>query len=161
MASTFGDRIDILKQRAGYGKLEMKIHIDQVYAHFQHESLDLHHPRGGQAKYLEAPLYAKADDMFQRMADELLNEESALPEAAIDGLKSLMDDVKEATPRLWGNLQNSQHGTVTDDGAVIYDHPAEVPRLSEEELKLLSDLITTPRERAIFKAWWRKKRGGL
>jgi hypothetical protein len=50
--------------------------------------------------------------------------------------------------------------SVIDDGATIFDDPAEVGRLSEEELRLLSDLITTEQERAIFKNWWKKHRGG-
>lgn len=39
------------------------------YAIVQHERLDFNHPNGGQAKYLEQPLLAMADDLTQELAE--------------------------------------------------------------------------------------------
>lgn len=39
------------------------------YAAVQHERLDFNHPRGGQAKYLEQPLLAMADDLTHELAE--------------------------------------------------------------------------------------------
>ena len=39
------------------------------YAAVQHERLDFNHPNGGQAKYLEQPLLAMADDLTRELAE--------------------------------------------------------------------------------------------
>jgi len=39
------------------------------YAVVQHERLDFNHPNGGQAKYLEQPLLAMADDLTRALAE--------------------------------------------------------------------------------------------
>lgn len=39
------------------------------YAIVQHERLDFNHPNGGQAKYLEQPLLAMADDLTRELAE--------------------------------------------------------------------------------------------
>lgn len=39
------------------------------YAIVQHERLDFQHPHGGQAKYLEQPLLAMADDLTRSLAE--------------------------------------------------------------------------------------------
>ena len=39
------------------------------YAVVQHERLDFNHPNGGQAKYLEQPLLAMADELTQELAE--------------------------------------------------------------------------------------------
>lgn len=39
------------------------------YAIVQHERLDFNHPLGGQAKYLEQPLLAMADDLTRELAE--------------------------------------------------------------------------------------------
>lgn len=41
------------------------------YAIYVHERLDLNHPNGGQAKYLEEPVMAAADGIADRLADTL------------------------------------------------------------------------------------------
>lgn len=41
------------------------------YAIYVHERLDLNHPNGGQAKYLEEPVLAAADGIAGRLADTL------------------------------------------------------------------------------------------
>lgn len=41
------------------------------YAIYVHERLDLNHPNGGQAKFLEEPVLAAADGIAGRLADTL------------------------------------------------------------------------------------------
>lgn len=40
---------------------EAAVSFDTPYARRQHEGLHYHHPKGGQAKYLETPLHDEAD----------------------------------------------------------------------------------------------------
>lgn len=40
---------------------EAAVSYGTKYAPIQHEALHYHHPKGGQAKYLEAPLHDEAD----------------------------------------------------------------------------------------------------
>lgn len=42
-----------------------------AYAVVQHERMDFHHPRGGQAKYLEAAMTREAQRIFQIISQEL------------------------------------------------------------------------------------------
>lgn len=41
--------------------LQGVVSFDTPYAVIQHEALDFHHPRGGQAKYLEQPMGTERD----------------------------------------------------------------------------------------------------
>lgn len=41
------------------------------YAIYVHERMELNHPNGGQAKYLEEPVMAAADGIADRLADTL------------------------------------------------------------------------------------------
>jgi len=41
------------------------------YARYQHERLDLHHPHGGQGKYLEQPVLTHGQQAVDTVADHL------------------------------------------------------------------------------------------
>lgn len=129
----FFERIAELREKVGHDRLVGKVEVDQVYAHYQHEGLDLAHPRGGQAKYLEQPLLSGSEDWMRTVAKSLLEEGPA------DGMKDVVErvsgKVSEHAPVEFDHLRRSGHPTVTDDGATVYDRPPEVGRLSEEELK--------------------------
>ncbi len=43
------------------------------YATYQHEELDLNHPKGGEAKYLEKPLKENAKDYIEGLAEAIEN----------------------------------------------------------------------------------------
>jgi hypothetical protein len=144
MVSTFFDRIDDLAEQVGVGSLQMKVVVDQVYAHYQHEGVSMHgrpltHPHGGQDFYLRDPLYNKIDERMQKLADATLSEDgSKLKSAMIDAAEELSEDVFELAPKEFNDLAESGHPSVTDDGATIYDRPPRVGRLSEEQLKAKS-----------------------
>ena len=133
----FDDRMAALSAEVGDGSLVGNVEVDQIYAHFQHEGLDLNHPRGGQAKYLEAPLYEKADEFMERLARAVLDGEGALPDAMIDNVDALSDEVERLAPLDLNNLRRSAHPTVTSAGSTIYDRAPAVPRLTEDELRAL------------------------
>ena len=103
----------------------------------QHEGLDLHHPRGGQALYLQAPLYEHRDEYLQKIADGILDDGGR--GAMIESMEDLAEDGGVATraPILYANLRASGHPSVTSDGETIYDRPARQHRLTEEELKAI------------------------
>lgn len=64
---------DLIKRTSG-GKVVAIVTVDQVYAQNQHESLHFKHPRGGRAKYLEAPMFEGFRDWFGDYANRLLDE---------------------------------------------------------------------------------------
>lgn len=135
MAGDFAERIDELKELVGQGDLVGKLVVDQVYAHYQHEGMDLRHPNGGQAKFLETALHQA--DPWQAIADTILDG------GGVEGMTSAVEKLDEESARLTPKeatvLARSGHPTVTDDGAAVYDRAPEVPRLSEAELRAIHD----------------------
>ena len=112
-----------------------RVVVDQLYAQFQHEDLALHHPRGGQARYLAAPLYENATAYMDHLALTVL--EDGGKDAMREITEDLCDQVFDAAPLLFGNLKRSGHPTVEDGGVVIYDREPDAHRLSEEEISAL------------------------
>ncbi len=141
MAGDFEARITELQDKVGDGALTGKVEVDQLYSHYQHEGLDLRHPHGGQAKFLETALHN--GDYFARIAETVLD--GGAKNAMIDAVEKLDHKSAELTPKELTLLARSGHPTVTDAGSVVYDRPPDVPRLSEAELEELHDVINTGR----------------
>lgn len=141
MASTFSARMAELRERVGHGDTEGSVEVDQVYAHYQHEGVEFRHPLGGQAKFLEAPLYDHAERYMQQIAERFLDEGPARP--MIDAMEDLSDRVLELSPVEFGDLRDSGHPVVVDDGEVVYDRPPVAHRQSAEELKVKHRLADT------------------
>lgn len=143
MTSTFSERIGVLRERTGRERVTMSVEVNQVYAHYQHEGLDLHHPRGGRAKYLEGPLYEHYREYLAAYARDVLHDGGvhALERSA----EHLSDQVEENAPREWGDLMRSGHPQVTKDELTVYDRPPKVARLSEAELRLKSRALLRAR----------------
>lgn len=133
MTGGFAERMQELADRVGNGNLEVTVTVDQVYAKYQHEGLDLRHPRGGRAKYLAGPLMESADSNLSNIADSILEDGGV--RGAIDTAQHLINDVYLNAPVEFNDLKNSGSGRVTSDGHEVYSQPANVPRLTEEELK--------------------------
>lgn len=74
MVSTFQERMQHLSDTVGEGYLVGKVTVDQVYAQYQHERLDLKHPRGGQAKYLTTPLFHNRNAFLVQIAKTILQD---------------------------------------------------------------------------------------
>ena len=137
MTSTFSDRIDELRKTAGNGqKLTGSVVVDQIYAHFQHEGLNLHHPRGGSAKYLEKPLMDGHRDYLEDYARTVLND-GGQP-AMKRSVEHLSDQVEVTAPVEFSDLRGSGHPSVTLGGRTVYDRAPKVARLSAGELKARS-----------------------
>jgi hypothetical protein len=136
MSGTFGARIDELRKSVGSEKLTAAVEVSQIYAHFQHERMDLHHPRGGGPKYLERPLMSHYRDYLDDYAKTVLRDggQPAMKRSA----EHLSDEVELNAPREWGDLLKSGHPTVEQGGRMIYDRAPKVGRLTKEELKAKS-----------------------
>lgn len=138
----FFEGIDEISERVGHGHVKGQVEFDQVYAFAQHESTWLSgplaghvihdHPGGGGAKYLEQPLLEDTAAFMQHVADRLLDD-GTVP-AMVENVEKLADTSAARAPVEFGDLRESAHPTVTDDGATVYDRPPLIPRLGEKEL---------------------------
>ena len=132
MAGDFDERIRELAQQVGVGHLEGHVVVDQIYARFQHERLDLSHPRGGQAKYLEQPLHSEHRRYLQGIADTVLDE-GPVP-GMVEAVEDLSQQVETHAPVEFENLRESGAPRVVDGGRTVYDRPPKQRRLTEQEL---------------------------
>ena len=144
MTSTFTERIDELLHMTGSGqRVTAHVVVDQVYAHYQHEHLDFHHPRGGMAKYLEGPLYGGYREYLDDYARTVLEDggQHAMERSA----EHLSGQVETHAPREWGDLMRSGHPSVTEGERTVYDRPPKVNRLTPQELRAKSRAILRAR----------------
>jgi hypothetical protein len=139
MVGTFTQRIDELEKRIGSGRLQGSVTCDQIYAHFQHERMDLHHPRGGTAKYLQRPLMDGYRDYLGDYARTVLSDGGQA--AMRRSMEHLSDQVEITAPREWGDLAKSGAPKVTQGGRTLYDRPPKAARLGKEELRAKSRAI--------------------
>ena len=170
MAGTFTERIAVLRRMCGMpGDLTASLEVNQVYAHVQHEELSYRHPRGGQAKYLEQPLFAHYRHYLDDYARTVLRDGGRA--AMVRTAEHLSDQVELHAPRLFQNLRFSGHPKVTANGIVHYDRPPKRHRLTAAELEA-EEAILWPTLPARLKGWiwwhvmkmphppsWYKKRG--
>lgn len=144
MTGTFSERIAELRRMTGMGqRLTGTCEVDQIYAHRQHERLDLHHPRGGQAKFLEAPLFAHFRDYLDDYARTVLHD-GGQP-AMKRSMEHLSDQVEVTAPREWGDLMKSGRPQVTLGGRTVYDRAPKAARLTAAELAAKSRAILRQR----------------
>lgn len=140
MSGTFSERIDALRTMTGRGqRLQGSVVVDQVYAKYQHERVELHHPRGGSAKYLERPLMGHYRDYLSDYAKTVLHD-GGQP-AMKRSMEHLSDQVELTAPVEWNDLRKSGHPSVEQGGRTIYDRAPKAARLTAEELKAKSRAI--------------------
>jgi len=70
----FGARMNELAEKVGSGFCVGKVVVDQVYAQYIHESLDLRHPHGGGAQYLSKPLFLNRFSYLAEVAKTCLDD---------------------------------------------------------------------------------------
>lgn len=146
--ASFQDRIAELQSQVGVGDLTASIEFDQPYAAVQEEGgwLDflgkdgpkaiVNHPGGGGSKYLGSALLNYANRAAQNLADHVLDdEEGSLIRAQAANAEKIAADASANAPIEFGDLKESDHPQVLDNGVVVYDRPPAVPRLSDAELK--------------------------
>lgn len=130
-----GEGAQKLRDHVGKGHLKGKVVVNQVYARYQHERMDLRHPRGGYPKYLWLALTIGKDQMLEDLA------KSVLETGPVAGMKKAMENQDKKLHRYapvdFSNLRNSGNPQVYDEGSKVYDRPARQPRLSEAQLKAL------------------------
>ncbi|HYK70432.1 MAG TPA: hypothetical protein VEV45_20980 [Streptosporangiaceae bacterium] len=131
----FAEGAALLKDRTrcGDGLLRGSVTIDQVYAHFQHERLDLHHPRGGHAQFLTRPLFDNYLRYMQMVADDYLGHGGRHGMAR--AMEDLSDEAERQAPWEFGDLMHSGHPEVERGGVTVYDRPPKRHRLTEAELR--------------------------
>lgn len=151
MTGTFGERADALKSMVGES-ITAHVIVDQVYAHYQHERMDLRHPRGGEAKYLERPFFDHYSYYLRDYADTVLLDGGA--NAMKRSAERLSDEVELHAPREFGDLLRSGHPVVTQGGRTVYDRPPKQHRLTEQELRVKNRLRPLPKE-IIGYIWWK------
>lgn len=137
MASTFAERIAELRRMTGSGRrLTGTCTVDQRYSKAQHEHLDWHHPRGGQAKFLEKPLMDHYRDYLGDYAKTVLTD-GGQP-AMKRSMEHLSDQVEVTAPVEVNDLRRSGHPSVTLGDRTVYDRPPKQARLTDEELRAKS-----------------------
>jgi hypothetical protein len=137
MTGTFSERIAELRHLVGDGqRLQGSVTCDQIYAHRQHEDLSYRHPRGGQAKFLEKPLFDHYRDYLGDYAKTVLAD-GGQP-AMKRSMEHLSDEVEVTAPREWGDLLKSGHPKVTLGERTVYDRAPKAARLTAQELKAKS-----------------------
>jgi hypothetical protein len=143
VTGTFTTRVSELRRQVGSEPVTARVVVDQRYAHFQSERMDLHHPRGGGAKFLERPLFGHYRDYLRDFARTVLHDGGT--EAMKRSAEHLSDQVEVTAPREWGDLHKSGHPSVTVGERLVYDRAPKVQRLSELELKAKSRAIMRAR----------------
>ena len=124
-----------LLEQVGSGRLSGVVRVDQVYAKYHHERLDLRHPRGGGPKYLERPLFENYQDYLARVARALLD---GNPEREmVECMEALNTSMSARAPIEFNNLRRSGNPRVFSQGRKVYDRAAWQRRLSREELRML------------------------
>lgn len=117
----------------GDKELEGKLVVDQIYAKFQHESLDLHHSSGG-AKFLTKALLSEYRSVFRGLARDAYRP-LGLNSAMAAGMERVNKAMSKNAPRLYQDLRNSGAPSVKDRGRFVYKRPPVVKRLSKSQLK--------------------------
>lgn len=134
MASTFAAKTNELARFVGTGNLEIKVVVDQVYAKYQHESLDLRHPHGGGGKFLTKALMQEYRGICRGFARDALRPRGLISAATV-GSEKISKGVYKNAPHEFNDLRNSAHPTVKDRGRIVYDRAPVVRRLTKAQLK--------------------------
>lgn len=152
MTVRFAERIAELRKTVGAPEtLRGQVTVDQVYAHYQHEHLEFHHPRGGRALYLQAPLYDHFRDYLEAISRTVLQDGGR--REMIRSMEHLSDEVETNAPREFGDLMRSGHPEVKQGERVIYDRDPKQHRLTEAELRIKDRLRKLP-PALIGYIWW-------
>lgn len=134
--STFSDRLREFREQMGDGSIRGSVEVNQVYAHYQHEHPEFKHPQGGKAFFLRDPLFQGSDEMMERLAARAITQDGPqVREGMADNMEQLSTKTYFESPVEFGDLRDSGHPMVTQDGAAVYDRAPRAPRLSEEQLK--------------------------
>jgi hypothetical protein len=134
VAGTYVAGLDRFLAQFGRGDLVMRCRVDQVYAKYQELRDDLVLHGGGQHHYLRDTIFDSGH--LQTLADHTITPDgSQIRRGAVQVAEDLVHGVFTRAPFEFGDLRASGAPRVTDDGAVIYERPPNVHRLTESELR--------------------------
>jgi hypothetical protein len=152
MTATFSERMTELRRMTGAPeRLRGQVTVDQVYAHYQHERTELHHPRGGGPFYLSRPLFDHFREYLNAIGRSMLEDGGRRGMAR--SMEHLSDAVEVHAPREFGDLGRSGHPEVYSGQRQVYDRDPKQHRLTDAELKLKRRLRHLPPE-LIGYIWW-------
>lgn len=136
------DGIQDLIERTGGPAVKSRVLVNQPYAQDQHETLFYRHAGGGQAKYLEEPLFANTPRRLQKFADRLLMRGRLEADRTWHEHvgEPLIADVRKLAPRLFGDLAESAAVTTYVGGRVAHKTLPVRRRLTQRELDI-KDMI--------------------
>jgi hypothetical protein len=152
MAGTFVARIEHLQELVGTGPLEAKVNYDQPYAVVMEvgfwenyrgwgsppegEGFKTHGYHSGGPHFLRNGLMDTVSPGCQRLADHVLDDDpGSLIRAMADVSEMICTKASAGAPIEFGDLRESDHAQVFDDGGLVYDRPAPVGPLSDDELR--------------------------
>lgn len=128
MANTFNSQMRSLQRSVGEGDLIASVTFDQVYAKYQHEVLELNHPRGGGPKYLENAMKDKYVRYLRGLAESV--RDGSTRQTMIEIAEDLAGESARRAPVEEGTLRASASPEVTDDGVSIYNREG-APRIGD------------------------------
>jgi hypothetical protein len=152
MTATFSERMSELRRMTGAPEtVHGTVTVDQVYAHYQHERTELHHPRGGGPFYLQRPLFDHFREYLAAYARDVLQDGGW--RSVAHSMEHLSDAVEVTAPREFGDLGRSGHPEVRVGERQVYDRDPKQHRLSPAELRLKARLRHLP-PALIGYIWW-------
>lgn len=157
MSGTFTERMAALRELTGSGEGDLRgsVEVNQRYAKYQHERLELRHPRGGGARYLMHPLMDGYARWLHQYASSVLTDGGE--RAMILAMERLAEEegVDRHAPVELGDLRASGHPSVRSGSRVVYDRPPRMHRLSPEELKAKSRAVMALRKLLGLPIFWK------
>lgn len=130
----FNKRLRELSNIVGDKKIELKVVVNQAYAKFQHESLDLKHPHGGGGKFLTRALFSEYRSVMRGVARDAYRRYGIVSAMTV-GSERIARGVYQNAPHEFNDLRNSAAPSVKDRGRFVYNRPPVVKRLTQSQLK--------------------------
>jgi hypothetical protein len=131
---TFIRRTEKLQERIGSGKVQAGVRVDQIYAQYQHERMDLKHYGIGGPKFLSTALMQNHVKWLEQIGRHLyspLGVNHWMERIAIN----MASESKRRTPMFLSDLRKSHEARVKEHGRFIYRDGTVRPRLHKSELR--------------------------
>jgi len=142
---TFAARMEKLAEMVGDGDLVGKLVVDQRYAAPHERGFWVsgpnagvqirNHPQGGKEHFLRDPLLERGPTEYTQRLARMALQEHGLLRAMAENMEDLDRAMHGQAPHLFGDLRNSGHPTVTDQGRLVYNRAPRRHRLTEGALR--------------------------
>lgn len=131
---TFIRRTEKLQERIGSGKIQAGVRVDQIYAQYQHERMDLKHYGMGGPKFLSRALAGNHVKWLEQIARHLYSP-LGVEHWMIRIADNMSSESKKNTPVFLSDLRKSHEARVKVGGRFVYRAGAVRPRLHKSELR--------------------------